>query len=123
MGVAICPLVDDVTNRLVDSPVHRNEEGLGLQDALDVVEDVVFHQEGAEQRLLRLLVVGQRTIPGLAVGLEVTEIGLCHWARGSFIRRSMARNHSRSGSVREKIAGDRLWESGVQLCARSQSTM
>ena len=76
------PLVDNVPDRLVDPAVHRDEEMLRLKDLLDVIQDVVLHQKGAQQRLLGLFVVGQAAVIGFVVALEIGDADLCHRYRG-----------------------------------------
>ena len=66
---------DHADDRLVDSAVRRLEEMIGVEDALDVVDEPVVDQQSAEQRRLGVDIVRQRQRPRGGVVYESYRFG------------------------------------------------
>ena len=66
--------VDEALTGLVDAPVHRFGEVLGPEEVGDFLQRVVAGQDGAQQRLFRL-VVDRRIAIGVAVRLMGGQVG------------------------------------------------
>ena len=64
-----------LAQHLVDAPVQVFREMLGLEKVGDAVEGVVVHENGAEQRLFRLDIVGRRAQSALGLGHDEATVG------------------------------------------------
>ena len=69
-------LVHQAPGRLEDAPVNRDVKMLGRQQVADAVEQLVVDEEGAQQRLFRVLVMGHLPIVGIRG--KVGDVGLGH---------------------------------------------
>ena len=111
IGVACLPDVDQLGGRLVDLLMQRIVEMLRLEERRDAVVRLVVDEDGAEQRLLGLDVVGRlpevQRLVGAGCGSEAigggSECGFCAMDRtlsaGAPFREQLTRpNRSRPGS-------------------------
>ena len=116
MGVAILPARISAAVDLEDAAVDLLREMLGVQEVRDAVEGVVVDQDGAEQRLLGLDVVGRRRGKCRPAGRRAAHGRPDARTSSILLMRRALRSRTRAG-----IALDAVRRNSVACPARAQS--